>query len=138
MTEEILSAFECFKCSKGDVIAEAQCPIGPYRGDYLVIMLKHKRNKDDLVMPIVLIEVKFGVSVVIDTVSVSHLTEMFLYVKYIFQEYTHIKEMYCALTDGTTGHAFHVKNKDGKLSATEYFKIQDNLCPVIRKGLELH
>ena len=56
VTEEILSTFECLKCSKVDVIAETQCPIGPYRGDYLVFMLKHERNKDDLVMPIVLLE----------------------------------------------------------------------------------
>ena len=95
VTEQILTAFECLKCRKGDVSAEAQCSIGPYKGNYVIVMVKHKRSKDDIVIPILLIEVKFGVSEVIDTVSTSHLTEMFLYLKYIFLDYSHISEIYC-------------------------------------------
>ena len=138
VTEQILCAFECLKCSKGEVIAEAQRSIGPYRGDYVILVVKKKRNKDIIEIPILLIEVKFGVSGGIDTVSPSHLTEMFLYVKYIFEEYTEIGQIYCALTDGTNGHAFLVQNKEGKLSAIEYFTLKNNLCRVIGKGLKLH
>ena len=41
------------------------------RGDYVVVVLQHKRKKDVTAFAILLIEVKFGVSAVIDAVCPS-------------------------------------------------------------------
>ena len=137
VTDQLLAAFNCLKCTKGEVVAEAQKLIGPYRWDYVVLVIKQKRT-DVVTYPILLVEVKFSVAAYIDNVNSSDITEMFLYVKYVFEEHQNINTIYCVLTDGTTGHGFFVKLIGGNLSVTNYFKLPDNnLCSILRRALQL-
>ena len=100
VTNQLLAAFDCLKCTKGGVVAEVQKLIGPsYRGDYVVVVIKRKRT-DVVTYPILLVKVKFSVAGYINNVNSSDITEMFLYVKYIFEEHQNVNTIYCVLTDG--------------------------------------
>ena len=62
ITDQLLAAFNCLKCTKGEVVVEAQKLIDPsYRCDYVVLVIKRKRT-NVLTYPILLVEVKFSVA----------------------------------------------------------------------------
>ena len=76
ITDQLLAAFNCLKCTKGKVVVEAQKLIDPsYHGDYVVVIIKRKRT-DVVTYPILLVEVKFSVAGYIDNVNSSDITEM--------------------------------------------------------------